>query len=828
MTDATTSDMAAFWKEYLAGAQSTYLPSIPKHSRSTKTNTSVQKTYECITVPSVIPEAILLAAWASLLGSHTLADDITFGMILASTSSQSLETSTVLPLRVSLGENDSAEQIIEHVENSMKRIKGHMGLKLAQIQDLDRSLQTACDFGSVLHVRVSHQSGSGEAVSEAAREHGTNTEAEFRDVAPVSVDCEHIDGTTKVTLQIQGELHAKDLAWELLLQYIECVSRLHKQQDVVDQVRVLRKSGNDLLTSWTRECEPVPEHQLLHVGIEKQSRLNPLAVAVGETESVMMYQELSMGANLLARTLLNDTDKQEGRSGNVGVCFEKSSYAIMSMLAILKAGKAYVPLDVDWPEQRIAYVIKDARITTVLCSKAKQSLFKHDSIKATVVDDDFMDDLRADSPSAPQSSLEDGTEIKPTDAAYILYTSGSTGKPKGISISHQAIMTSVTAMARFFNINNKTRTFQHTTFTFDLSVADIWMTLNYGGRICLPSEEERLSPGDFLVQEHCNYTMTTPSLALTVEPEVWKDNLEVLSLIGESVPEKLLQNLATPDTSKFGVRNTWGPTEACVIASSSGDIRREDESSISEPADCIGYAVGASIFIVSPTNPHELAPAFAPGEIALVGNSLATCYYGNEAKTAEAFRTDLEWTKDKKWSQVVGGEEALKRVYLTGDIGRYSERSDGSVIFMNRKEGGYVKVNGYRIDPGEVENSISRVSEGGISQKGICIVVRERSSDSSDDTNEPRQVLVCFFVEGDGRGAPANACKVFEYREETKAAVKKVTESLQETVPEYMIPRLFVPLDSMPTSSSHKIDRKYLQGMLGEMTWQQLVERYGS
>lgn len=832
MTIKNPSDQASFWNEYLAGAQSICLPAIARHSKST-TGTKAHNVCESLTVSAVISETVLLASWTSVLASHTIADDITFGVIFSDNPNGLTETSATLPLRVTLAEGDSLDQIVRNVEKSLKQIKYNTRRGFAQIREFGKNVQIPGDFGSVLYLKRATQYDDGKTTNGERHDCNSNTEAKPSTFAPISVTCEHLERSTRVTLELQSELPIQDFVRELLLQYVEAISQMQRRKDVLDCTAPLRASEPDFLVSWTRACEPVPKQLLLHSGIEEQGRLHPLAVAIGETESVMMYQELNTGADLLARKLLDSSRHDSKGSQNVGVCFEKSACAIMSMLAILKAGRTYVPLDVDWPEQRIAYVMEDAQITTVLCSKNKQPLFKDQSVKTTVVDDDLMDEIRTVTTSQPSSSLEDQHQIEPTDAAYILYTSGSTGKPKGISISHRAIMTSITAMARFFNMDTNTRTFQHTTFTFDLSVADIWMTLNYGGRICLPSEEERLNPGDFLIQEHCNYTMTTPSLALTVEPNIWKDNLQILSLIGESVPEKLLQDLATPESSNFGVRNTWGPTEACVIASSSGNVRSLGEQSISEPADCIGFPVGASIFIVDPKDPHRLAPPFAPGEIALVGNTLATCYYGNEAKTAEAFRTDLEWAKDKKWRHVVGGgEEALNTVYLTGDIGRYSERSDGSVIFMHRKEGGYVKVNGYRIDPGEVENSISRVSEGGatgsVSQRGICVVVRERSAESTPDTNEPRQVLVAFFVEGDGRGAPAKGCKISEYRDETKEAVKQVVQALREAVPEYMVPQLFVPLVSLPTSSSHKIDRKYLQGMVRDMSWQDLFEEFGS
>lgn len=820
MVEEDFTGSSAFWRQYLSAAQPTYLPQLWRGNSAPNVLHKKYETTKNASISGHISDEILITAWTWVLSLYTLSEDILFGLAVQENSISSAKTPCTLPFRIKMSKDRQLSQITEEVRNLLQLIRRHTDTSSAEIGGSDDDSRTAYDFGSFMAIQDPEGS---ECVSDVAWHDASSDE-----VAPLVIICQRSGQSTSVTVRFRTRSYTSDFASTLLDQTTLAISQIQTPEGGSKLHSGVESSSHDRVLSWTRACEPPAQH-LLHSRVEEQARLNPHAIAVGQSEMVMTYHELNLGADLLAQKLMNLVSKERRGFFNVAICFEKSPFAILSMLAILKAGGAYVPLDIDWPERRIETILEDAEVSVVLCSDSQNSQFQNSTLPVlTVTARSIWDMKRQDAVHQGDGILQN--RIEPSDTAYILYTSGSTGKPKGIPISHLAITTSVNAMIRHFDITSKTRTFQCTSFTFDLSVGDVWITLNQGGRLCLPTEDERSAPDDFIMQERCDYAMITPSLTSTIEPSVVKGELRTLSMVGEIVPERLLTKISpSPGPQAVRLRNSWGPTEACVIASSSNDFTYTDDSSLSTHASNIGYPVGSSIFIVSPSDPNHLAPAYAPGEIALVGHTLATCYYRNPEKTAEAFRSDLAWTKDQDLVNKVGGEKALERVYLTGDIGRFNQNGDGTIIFMHRKEGGYIKVNGYRIDPGEIESGICEVAtERGIFRRGVCVLAYERSLDDGTTGKGTQQILTCFFVAGSGKSAPGHGSTVCEAQEDVRAAIKSATEHLRKTMPEYMIPAFFVPIDSMPLTTSQKIDRKCLLELLEGMSWEEMLEKFGS
>ena len=345
----------------------------------------------------------------------------------------------------------------------------------------------------------------------------------------------------------------------------------------------------------------------------------------------------------------------------------------------------------------------------------------------------------------------------------------------------------------------------------------------------MPSEEERFNLNDFILAERCNFAFITPSVAATIDPEIVKKNMCRLAVIGEAVKPDFLRKYApSSDQSDFVLCDTWGPTEASVFGTGSEPITiAEDGQTLLRRAGNIGKRVGCGVFIVSANDPHKLSPAYAPGEIALVGPTLANGYWGDKEKTDSAFRSDLEWAHDKRWTKYFG-QAATKRVYLTGDIGRYSEDGDGSVVFMYRR-GGYMKVNGLRVDPGEVEAAVVEIgTELSKNAKDpapywerIAVCMLEGVSG-----NEQQQTLVCFLAGSDEAGKPGAGCEVIDLSEQRRELLRRVAKGLKDVIPEYMIPGLFVTVAQMPYTTSFKLDRQALLKSAGGMEWSELVEKF--
>lgn len=793
MIQEIESSVLNSWNHYLEGTQCSRLPTKWHNKDVTSLGSSPKIGRKTLTIPYAVSNEILLSAWAIVLSLFTALDDVAFGLIIES-SSADLSSGKCHPFRLNVSSVDSPTAIAKSARESLHRIQDYSCNSLSDLSNL-------IGRGTVVCITTAASDGD---------QGFFNDNAEDLKV-PVRVTFQCLEETTVLKIHaVQDQYDSRYLS-EVLRQTSSRINSLSGNSKHPNKSDTL-----DLILSWTRPCEPLPQTLLLHQWVGKQVQLTPDAIAIGESERVMTYRELDEGANLLAAHLVSE-HIDEGKTNNVGIFFEKSAYAVMAMLAVLKAGCTYVPLDIAWPQQRISIVLENANIRSIFCSKAQSThLPAMDGVRVLAVDESTVYELE----NANSKTFE-SRNIVPSTAAYMLYTSGSTGIPKGISVSHRAISTSIQAMARNLHINEETRTFQYTTFTFDLNIADLWMTLSYGGRICLPSEEERLSPSEFIAQERCNYAMITPTAASMIDVTTMHDNIKTLTLIGEAVPERLLQKIATPGSS-MKLYNTWGPTEACVIASRSESITCENGVTSVHPNN-IGYPLGATIFLVDATNPHRLADPFLPGEIVLVGHSLAIGYHGNEDKTREAFRTDLEWTKNERLIEKTGGSDVMSTVYLTGDIGCYNPNGDGTIIFMHRKEGGYIKINGYRVDPGEIEGRILDLAAERLEE--ICVLGYEQSDEDLGDT---RQILVCFLAVGNSKAIPGAGCTLAQASTEQKTHVKHIVESLRDTLPEYMIPRLFVPLETLPVLTSHKIDRKAMLEFLKNSRWADLVERFGT
>lgn len=822
---------ARFWRGHLSNAQPTRFPSALNSGG--RTNNVAHRSWTSRVHHDhggcKVSDSTLIAAWVLVVSLHTLSDDIVLGLSLEHHGAV-----RTFPFRVQVSDGGtSISTFINSVQSSLDEIFAHLDQwddVLGQISQIDSNCREACNFTSHLEIFSSRTADE-------------NTESEQHvgesavQACPLFFKCLKSTESVGINAEVDTTIYTQQVSQDLLEQFRSAITVLSSGKDTrLDDVDLVSNSALEQLERWTSLPEPTSTQPFLHKVVEEQAHMNPLAIAAGETESVMTYGELDEGASALARHLSAIVAKTPGnRVGNVAIFFSKSAFAILSMLAILKAGGAFVPIDVGWPARRIETIFTDAKITTVLCSEDQQARLQQNSVTTIMVSAKSTYELKKSS----RASNGDGDApleppLLPSDPAYIIYTSGSTGKPKGVEISHLSITTSLNAMARYFKPNSSTRTLQFNAYTFDVSMADVWLTLSRGGRLCVPSEDERFALDDFIEAERPNFAFVTPSIASTIDPAIARRHLLRLSTIGESPSPGFLRRFARryDDDSEHGLvlGDTWGPTEASVVCTGSVPFKLDENETLLPRAGNIGRPFGCSLFIVSPQNPHFLSPAYAPGELALVGPTLATGYFGDEAKTNEAFRTDLAWSQDPRWKERLG-EDTMARVYLTGDIGRFSETGDGSVIFMHRR-GGYVKINGFRVEPKEVETGIAdvgrKISEGkpaAPSCDHVAVCVFERAVDCTGENSSTQQVLACFIANGEG-GKTGDACETLEIDGNSRAMFKEVAKGARDIIPEYMMPKLFVPVSKLPYSTSSKLDRKALLGLLDKMDWNSIAEKY--
>lgn len=522
----------------------------------------------------------------------------------------------------------------------------------------------------------------------------------------------------------------------------------------------------------------------LHHVFEDRVSLHPDRVAIHSSDSSQTYRELDSLSSALAIELMATGI---GPDVLVPLFFKKSSMMVVAMMAVLKAGGGYVPLDTSQPKRRLQYIISEIGTKVLLCSHGYEAVCY--SLGAPIVLP--VGPLSLKPPQA--SSSASNATVKPSNTAYVMFTSGSTGQPKGVVLEHSAVTTSLMAHGPRHGFKDHLRVLQFATYTFDTSVMEIFSTLLFGGCVCIPSEEERLVALPQIINEmQIQMALLTPTVASMISPEL-VPGLSTLILIGEPMTWR---NVLTW-SQKVRLINDYGPTETCTDSASSRVTGPEFH-----PAN-IGTAVAAHLWIVDPERTDRLTPIGCVGELLISGPTLARGYLNDMEKTNMAFINggELPWGKD-----VLG---SWTRLYKTGDLAQYN--IDGSITSIGRKDT-QVKLRGLRIEVSEVEHHLS-----------LCPGIRNAvvvSTASMEQFTEARLIaLVC----PDGV-SPQYADCILRLDEQISATLSKAAAILSDVLPWYMIPSVFLPLKRMPLTASGKSDRKELRRMISMLSAEDLSQ----
>jgi amino acid adenylation domain-containing protein len=505
-----------------------------------------------------------------------------------------------------------------------------------------------------------------------------------------------------------------------------------------------------LVNGWNNTSAPFPSERCVHELFEAQAARLPEEPALIFGDQIISYKELNERANQLARYLRERGVMVESR---VGLCVRRCPEMVIGFLGILKAGAACLPLDPEYPQERIAFMIEDARVALIIVDQYHAAALG--SAKTAVV---FLDWERLQLSSLSVGNLT--PESGPQSLAYVIYTSGSTGNPKGVAVEHRGLCNVAQAQREMFKVGPKSRVLQFASLSFDASVFEIVMALLSGAALCLGKKEELL-PGpplsDFL-RRHAVTFVTLPPSALAVMTEGDLPALETITVAGEECPAELVR--------KWGERhrffNLYGPTEATIWATASLCVEGDRKPSIGRPIPNVRIHL-----LDSHRHPVWVG---VPGEIYIGGMGVARGYLNRPELTAERFIAD---------PFVAGG-----RLYRSGDLGRY--RADGNIEFLGRIDH-QIKIRGYRIEPGEIEAALS--AHHGVAES----VVMSREDHPGD------RRLVAYIAGG----------------EQARLAPREIQQFLAERLPEHLIPNTFVILEALPRTTNGKIDRRALPAALG-------------
>lgn len=470
------------------------------------------------------------------------------------------------------------------------------------------------------------------------------------------------------------------------------------------------------------------------------------APCVGSRTVTWTYSALNERANQLARSLRG---KGVQRESVVGLMVSRSAELILGMIAVMKAGGTYLPIDPDYPADRIQYILDDSDTTLLLTESTLQKSMTFTGEQV------FLDD--------PYLYTGDGSNLPPinqaSDLLYLIYTSGSTGRPKGTMLEHRSVHNFITGMQKEIHFAPGKVIGSLTTASFDIFVLESLLPLTVGMKVVLASEAEQRDPEcfhDLMIREQVEMIQLTPSRL-----QIFLDDpqaslvfaqMETILVGGEAFPERVLERLRA--VTKANIYNMYGPTET-TIWSTVAELTHADSVTIGRPI------TNTRIYILSPY--LELVPPRVVGELYIGGEGLARGYYKQSELTAERFIAD-------PW---VPGE----RIYRTGDLARWLP--DGRIEYMGRSDQ-QVKIRGYRIEVGEIETLLSQYP--GI--KDNVVVTR--------DGEDGFKYLVAYYVA------------------DAEIPVSALRQMLLQKLPDYMVPGIFQRLDALPQTPNGKIDRKAL------------------
>lgn len=401
-------------------------------------------------------------------------------------------------------------------------------------------------------------------------------------------------------------------------------------------------SPQDKAQIWGWNCNvPEASDSCIHEAIALRVITQPNEPAVCSWDENFTYAELDDFSTRLGHYLVT---LGVGPERIVPLCFEKSAWTIVSMIAVLKAGGAFVSLDPSHPLSRLEEIVRDVKATVVLSSEQNADLLSN--VAKFIV-------------PVTRSALESMVERKSRrssiarlhNTAYVVFTSGSTGKPKGTVIEHSAFTTSAMAHGKAQLTYSTSRVLQFASYSFDASLVEILTTLIYGGCVCVPSEYERTNDVvGAMKRMKVNWAVLTPSFIRQITPEEVPE-LKTLILAGEA--------MSASDISVWGsavsLVNGYGPSE-CAVAS----LVNSCVTPGTDPSN-IGFAVGGRAWITDPLNCHRLSPIGCIGELCIEGPTLARNYLDNKEATAAAFIENPAWLN----GDGIGGR---RRVYRTGDV----------------------------------------------------------------------------------------------------------------------------------------------------------------
>ncbi len=773
----TMDDQVNYWKEQLKGIPPLIDLPLDKQRPAYQTYNGNFKTFHISGEISARLKEIsrqqdvtffmtLLAAYFVLLHRYSGQDDICVGSPIAGRNRKETETMigffvNTLVLRGQLHGNPAFSDFLQRVKETTLGAYAHQDLPF---ENLVEELQPERDMShsplfQVMFVLnnapVDKLELPGMELSVVEIENKTS---KFDLILNVLEE----DNGLKCKIEYNTDLFVDETIEQFVKHYQNLLEAVAENpQTPIGQLSILKQTEIDaLLEQWSRPGKIYNDRRSIVEMFARQAKTTPQALALRVLDAQLTYRELDEQSARLARYLLKKGLK---RGQIAGVFADRSPQVIVAFLAALKAGGVYLPLDPSYPKERLEYMLNDSQAAFMLTLSHLKDILPADG-RQTIIIDEEQENIAQEAADNPQVTLA------AQDTAYIIYTSGSTGQPKGVEITHFALANHSLDMADYYQLTPDDNVLQFAALNFDASIEQIVPPLISGATVCMRDNE--IWDSHQLSQKIREYDLTVinpPTAYWAQIVEAWVENpqlipenrLRLVIVGGDVLHTETLEKWFQTPLKNVRLINAYGPTEATITATTY-DI----------PANFKRWRVpigrpraNRSVYILDKYgNP---APPLIPGELHIGGNLLAKGYLNRPELTQERFIGNPLF------------EGSSERLYKTGDRVRFL--SDGNLNFMGRIDF-QVKIRGFRIELGEIENILLRMPP----IKDAVV--------KAFDTEHRDKVLVAYITSPNKEAPDAQSIRSF----------------LEEHLPDYMIPAVFVPLDEMPMDPSGKINRHAL------------------
>ena len=515
---------------------------------------------------------------------------------------------------------------------------------------------------------------------------------------------------------------------------------------------------------WNNTALAYPQNVCLHTLIEQQVKQSPASIAVVAHEVHLTYAQLEHKANQLSHTLRRYGVKEEVR---VAICLNRSPEMLIAILAILKAGGVYVPIEPHYPPSRIKFILQDSDAAVFLGEAAL--LANLNIVSIPCLDIASVCKALTNEPGAYPPL----TNVLPSNLAYIIYTSGSTGTPKGVMVTHQGVVNYLNWCKKAYVTGERKSVPVHSPLSFDLTVTSLFCPLVVGHTVVLLFPEDGVHSLGEVIQSQGDFSLIklTPAhltlLNQMVSPEAAANATQLFVIGGEALTKEQIAfwQKQAPQTRLV---NEYGPTET-VVGCCTYEVPSKGVSQATVP---IGQPIANTQIYLLDSFLNQV-PIGARGEIYVGGHGVARGYLNQPGLTAVNFVPNPFISSDPKEENLI-----QSRLYRTGDLGRYLP--DGDIEFLGRIDD-QLKIRGYRIEPGEIESIISQYPQ----VQDVAVVATSQNG---------HKQLSAYLVT----------------RAESKLESAHMRHYLQERLPDYMIPARFIQLDALPLTNNGKVNREAL------------------